>query len=154
MRRRWIHFIAVLLFFVGGSQAMGAVGQPLARIVQVQRAPSEGRPSAAPPLTMPKFLDETPAVRGDTFQVTWTPSAGPLPTGIEVRFEYTQRRVRGIKALSLTYPFVVRQQRTATFTIAEDAYRIGGTVTTWRAQVLRDGTVLAEKTSPRWGNSP
>ena len=154
MRRRWMHFIAVLLFFVGANQASVAAEQPLARILEVNRATTSGTPHGPAQLQMPKFLSTDAPVDGDAYRVTWEPLSRALPVGVQVTFEYTQQRASGVKSLMLQYPFAVRERRTATFRIADRAYQLGGPVADWRVRVVRDGRVLAEKTSAYWSDSP
>ena len=60
----------------------------------------------------------------------------------------------GLFSLSVRYPFAVRFRRTATFTITDQAYRLGGAVNQWRVRVVLGDRVLAERTSPGWSGAP
>ena len=137
-----------------GFRGAAAQAQEKARIVSVEHvvaaASTAGRSTSLFSPRMPKFADPREVGPREVYTVYWLPPAQGTPPGTLVSFEYCQERSPTIKFLFIKYPFVAQGERKATFEIAEDARRVGGAVTAWRARVVCGGRLLAEQTSDTW----
>lgn len=98
---------------------------------------------------MPKFLDDD-ARYGETYSVFWDAPNPGLAPGVTVFFEYIMEATAERHALQMHYDFKTVGPRKVVFSIPWKDYREGGNVKAWHVQIVHDGRVLAEISSPDW----
>jgi len=99
-------------------------------------------------LHLPKFFESEFTELEEEYKVIWSPGPGVEANTVVVQFDYMQRRIREPQSLEVKYPFAVKEQRTATFSVSKKAYRQGGEITAWRVRILQQGKVVAEQAWP------
>lgn len=83
--------------------------------------------------------------------VFWVVTSRPLPPGTLVTFEYRQQFYPDVRCQHQRYTDQLSGQIKTDFTIPEQALRVHGPLTGWRARVLAPGgRLLAERASENW----
>lgn len=86
--------------------------------------------------------------KGNYYQIAWSNRGSP--TDVVVRFDYRQKDSLD-KVRTLEVPFVqAKGSNKVRFSVTGDAYETYGPVTSWRLAVVRDGKIVAQKTSFIW----
>ncbi|MFH1067702.1 MAG: hypothetical protein V1746_07355 [bacterium] len=72
------------------------------------------------------------------------------PADFTLRFDYRQAKTKDeVHSLSVKFPKAAGSHK-ASFSVVGDAYQNGGKITSWRAAVVRDGVIVAQKKSYVW----
>lgn len=72
------------------------------------------------------------------------------PANFIVRFDYRQANTKDkVHSLLVEFPKTAGSHK-ASFSVVGDAYQKGGKVTSWRASVVRNGVIVAQKKSYVW----
>jgi hypothetical protein len=86
--------------------------------------------------------------KGHYFLFNWS-NSGP-PADVVIRFDYRQKKTQEV-VRSLEVPFSqAKGGKKVKFSVTGDAYESYGLVNSWRLSVVRDGKIIAQKTSFIW----
>ncbi len=141
---------------MAGLSACATHGDAVSK-VKIQHLKPELRPQSGDPAIEFEYkrllhgaltADEVKNRAGNYYSVYWQVADRSQP--VTVRLEYRQTAT-GPKILSIEVPVdKIGRSNTTEFQITGEAFKVGGSVVSWRASVVRGKDIIASRKSAMW----